>query len=220
MRRLQSLILGWNAVLQAWTFVIRATRQHTNMPPKRALPTPTDEHSPPPTQRPAIEHHLSPVAGHHPDTPADAAVAISTPPRMQDQNADIQPPHETPSGNIGPNGAGPIPAVSPAPQAALAIEPAQSTASNGGARAAYAATQQQRVITCNINAIPTSTCTHLTPHTSPHERSFMTSARWTAAENSPHWNTHCHVLPTTWTSSQNVHAGCGQRRRCWCDRMG
>ncbi len=132
------------------------------MPSKRA---PTVEHSPPPTQRPAIEHHLSPVAGHHPDAPADAAVAISTPPRGQDQNAVIQPPHETPSGINGPNGAGPIPAVSPAPQAALAIEPAQSTASNGGARAAYAVTQQQRVITCNINAIPTSTRTLLSPHT-------------------------------------------------------
>lgn len=125
------------------------------MPPKRVLQPHNDDQSPPPAQRPAIalEHHLSPMPGHHPDIPADAAVAISTPPRRHDQNADLQ----SPSENISPNGAGPIPAVTPAPQAALASEPAQTIVTNGGARAAYTAAQQQRIITCNLAAIPTST---------------------------------------------------------------
>ena len=156
MRRLQSLIAGWHAVLQTKAFDIAATTTAYHHATKARA---ADSHRRPVTptgaQRPAIalEHHLSPMPGHHPDIPADAAVAISTPPRRHDQNADLQ----SPSENISPNGAGPIPAVTPAPQSALATEPAQTIVSNGGARAAYTATQQQRIITCNLAAIPTST---------------------------------------------------------------
>ena len=143
------------------------SQEHSNcMPPKRPLPTNIDEQSPPPTQRSAlaVEHHLSPMAGHHPEIPADAAVAISTPPRRHDLAVDIQPQPVIPSENICPNVAGqrntaPVAnaAATTAPQPSPAMQPASSTATNNGARAAYTVAQQQRVITCNLATIPMST---------------------------------------------------------------
>jgi hypothetical protein len=146
--------------------VVNIRVQPNHMPQKRALPSSNDDYSPPPAQRQklAVEHHLSPIAGRHPETPADAAVAISTPPRRQDETIDNQELHGIASENICPNVAGQNditlhahPAGSPAQQETPATEPGRSTATNGGARAAYAASQQQRIITCNLTTIPAST---------------------------------------------------------------
>jgi hypothetical protein len=132
------------------------------MPPKRPLQS-SNEMSPPPSQRQTVdqEHHLSPMAGHHPEIPADAAMAINSPPRRMDNtNVENQSPPNSQSG------AGQVanstddladrPISSPQ-QDASATDPSRSAMVNGGARAAYAASQQQRIITCNLSSIPTST---------------------------------------------------------------
>jgi len=65
---------------------IRGIRKTTcPTPPKRLLLS-INEMSPPPSQRQTAdqEHHLSPMAGQHPDIPADAAMAITSPPRRLD----------------------------------------------------------------------------------------------------------------------------------------
>jgi hypothetical protein len=132
------------------------------MPPKRPLQSNNDM-SPPPSQRQTVdqEHHLSPMAGHHPEIPADAAMAINSPPRrLENTNGENQSPPNSQSG------AGQVarttdvladrPISSPQ-QNESATDPSRSAIVNGGARAAYAATQQQRVVTCNLSNIPTST---------------------------------------------------------------
>lgn len=135
------------------------------MPPKRQAPT--DDQSPPPAQRPAIpvEHHLSPKAGNQQEIPADAAVATSTPPRVSHNTTDMQPPNANPSANIDPNAAA---QNTSAQQDASAIVPVQVAVTNGGARAAYIATQQLRIITCNLANIPISAshkkCHHKIAH--------------------------------------------------------
>lgn len=133
------------------------------MPPKRPLQS-NNEMSPPPSQRQAAdqEHHLSPMAGHHPDIPANAAMAIISPPRRLDiTNGEEN--HSPPNSQ---SGAGQVarttddlanrPISSPQ-QNPSAIDTGRSAIANGGARAAYAAAQQQRIITCNLSNIPTST---------------------------------------------------------------
>lgn len=125
-------------------------------PEQRPPPTTSDYHSPPPALRPAItlEHHLSPMAGHHPEIPADAAVATSTPPRTLSTTMAMQPPFGIPSENISPNV---VVQIAPAQQEPPATEPAQIAATNGGARAAYANAQQQRIVSCNLTTLPSST---------------------------------------------------------------
>lgn len=133
------------------------------MPPKRQAPTNIDDHSPPPAQRLAIaaEHHLSPRAGHQQEIPEDAPVAISTPPRAPHHAIDMQPPLAITAENTDPNMAAQI---SPAQQGASPMVPATIAATNGGARAAFAAIQQLRVITCNLASIPASACCHNNMH--------------------------------------------------------
>jgi hypothetical protein len=149
------------------------------MPPKRALTNANadtnDYQSPPPGLRNAqgIEHHHSSMPGHHPETPAGAPVAIATPPRsnIRDENLEITGGHspvriqdqtvgaastirlpETGDANGMICTMATTAVVQGSPQAV--IEPV--AAIGGGARAAYQASQQQRIITCNLNSIPIS----------------------------------------------------------------
>jgi hypothetical protein len=165
------------------------------MPPKRPFSNTNaianDYQSPPPSQRHAHanEHHHSPIPGHHQATPADAPVAIATPPRNIRNGDENLPSSDDHSPNhIHARAAGAaipisLPAIAGAndmisaiaataevqasPQAvivpvaaiggsarAAVIEPV--AAIGGGARAAYQASQQQRVVTCNLSSIPLS----------------------------------------------------------------
>ena len=140
-----------------------------SMPPKR--PTPGDNMSPPPSQRSAStnDHHHSPIAGHHPEMPDDAAIAAASPSKHRKENDDPNesnsPDHLHPLPNIS-DGAGqqlqaPIDllTVQPAPaaaQAAVLAPNAGAQGASGGARAAYVASQQQRVTNCNLSLIPPS----------------------------------------------------------------
>jgi hypothetical protein len=143
------------------------------MPPKRPLSNHNDYQSPPPGHRPTLanEHHLSPLPGRLPDTPVDAPVAINTPPRIIDCNSETLTPtigrspehiQETPAVVANPNSrpaaAAEIAMEAGRPEmqnsAAVAIE--SGALGGGGARAAYHASQQQRVVTCNLNSIAPS----------------------------------------------------------------
>ena len=145
------------------------------MPPKRPFSNNNDYHSPPPGHRPTLanEHHLSPIHGHHPETPADAPVAITTPPRSNNRNYEnLSPTIGNSPEHIQERGAVEInfssrPATAAAADVAateitgamqnspeVAMEPGAVGA--GGARAAYHATQQQRIVTCNLNSMSPS----------------------------------------------------------------
>jgi hypothetical protein len=62
------------------------------MPPKRPLSNTNananDYQSPPPGRRNNEQHH-SPMPGHHQETPADAPVAIATPPRAHNNDENL-----------------------------------------------------------------------------------------------------------------------------------
>jgi hypothetical protein len=149
------------------------------MPPKRAFTNANadtnDYQSPPPGLRNAqgIEHHHSPMPGHHPETPAGAPVAIATPPRsnIRDENLAVTGAHTpdriqdrtvgaaiairqpaTGDANGMPSTMATTAAEQSSPQAVM--EPI--VAIGGGARAAYQAAHQQRIITCNLTIIPIS----------------------------------------------------------------
>ena len=144
------------------------------MPPKRTAPA-TDNLSPSPAQRPAPapEHHFSPIRGQRPDVPADAAVALMSPPRNQHQhnaeNADRTADDGNDQQSMPPQSSTPIAESPPVitnsivanggARAAFAASPpviTNSIEANGGARAAFAASQQQRSTTCNLTSIPAS----------------------------------------------------------------
>jgi hypothetical protein len=116
-----------------------------SMPPKRPLTDANSYQSPPPAHRDTQgnEHHHSPIPGHHPETPADAAVSVTTPPRNFVRNADE---------NDETNPMAATRAMQRTPQAEM--QPVAVV--SGGARAAYQASQQQRIITCNLANIPPS----------------------------------------------------------------
>jgi hypothetical protein len=147
------------------------------MPPKRPLSGTNDYQSPPPTQRDTHngnDLHLSPMPGHHQETPADAAMANTTPPRSTVRNEDenlspisARSPHatQTQAGGGIHAIALPAPAATDETNAAAATNAMQSgpqavmqpdAVVNGGARAAYQVSQQQRIITCNLANIPPS----------------------------------------------------------------
>ena len=128
----------------------------------------TDNQSPPPTQRSSLEHHHSPMAGHHPDMPADAAVAIASP-QGRKSNENAMPITNQPCENaaiIVPNGQQPPataehPPAHPTSAAAAETEsqsslPVSPAAGNNGARNAYLASQQNRAVTCNLSLLPPS----------------------------------------------------------------
>ncbi len=145
---------------------------HTTMPPKRPC-TLTGNLSPPPEQRATTdnEHHHSPLAGHHPDLPADAAVATASPQlkrskvnemliltsinstpgispddeTAQNAKATVQPPIATSDHFIN----------QPSSTAETTVLVPNTTA-HGGARAAFIAAQQQRTVTCNLSLLPLS----------------------------------------------------------------
>ena len=144
------------------------------MPPKR--PTPTDNLSPPPTHRTIIdnEHHHSPLPGHHPDLPADAAVANASPQSKRSKENEMPSlPSILSTPNINPDDTTAQNAVTVQPASAIVdlftSQPSSTTAAtavlvpnataNGGARAAFIAAQQQRTITCNLSLLPLSKCT-------------------------------------------------------------
>ena len=130
------------------------------MPPKRPLSDTNSYQSPPPGHRAphGNDHHHSPIPGHHQETPADAAVAITTPPRNNIRNVDanllptsgISLPASAVTGEIHEVAANT--AIQRSPQAEM--QPVAVV--SGGARAAYQAAQQQRTITCNLANIPPS----------------------------------------------------------------
>jgi hypothetical protein len=153
------------------------------MPPKRPLTDTNSYQSPPPAHRaaPGNEHHHSPLPGHHQETPVDAAVAITTPPRNNIRNdaENLSPTNgscpsaSTVTGEM--NGMAtttamqnpsqaemqPVAVVGGGARAAYQASPPQAEIQpvavvGGGARAAYQATQQQRIITCNLSNIPLS----------------------------------------------------------------
>ena len=139
------------------------------MPPKRPLFT--DNLSPPPTQQITAghDHHLSPAAGHQPDMPADAAVASASPQSKKTRENHNPNVAQSPDGAtigavappITPNGQPPPagPELSPSDQSGDSFDssaPDQIVAGQGGAREAFLASQQQRVITCNLTLIPPS----------------------------------------------------------------
>ncbi len=149
----------------------------SSMPPKRPLYESNSYQSPPPGHRNThngIDHHHSPLPGHHQETPADAAVAASTPPRTNDRNDDE---NHTPTNVCSPNqiqdraaGASngislPATAVNDEMNSVTAPTALQSSPGaliqpvamvSGGARAAYQKSQQQGIITCNLSNIPPS----------------------------------------------------------------
>ena len=147
------------------------------MPPKR--PTPTDNLSPPPTHRTVNdnEHHHSPLPGHHPDLPVDAAVANTSPQSKRSKENDMSSlPSIMSTPEINPDDAIAQNAVTTQPELAivdLTSQPSPSTSAtailmpnattNGGARAAFIAAQQQRTITCNLSLLPLSKCTRASP---------------------------------------------------------
>jgi hypothetical protein len=130
--------------------------------------------SPPPAQRPALaqEHHFSPIRGHQPDIPDDAAVALTSPPRIQqnhnaanetdtvrcidDDRASASEPTTIPPED--PDQQSRTPQSSATAVATTVPALASSVVANGGARAAFAASQQQRSATCNLSTIPASKC--------------------------------------------------------------
>ena len=149
----------------------------SSMPPKRPLSDSNSYQSPPPGHRNThngIDHHHSPLPGHHQETPADAAVATSTPPRTNVRNDDenLSPTNVRSPNQIQDRSAGAINGIS-LPATAVIDEmnsvsaPTAMQSSpgalmqpvavvSGGARAAYQASQQQRIITCNLSNIPPS----------------------------------------------------------------
>lgn len=146
------------------------------MPPKRHLHDSNCYQSPPPGHRnteDGNDHHHSPIPGHHQEAPADAAVAISTPPRQQvrKDDATLSPNSERSPELMQARAAGAVHGIS-LPATAVAVEmnsmaaitamqsspqaEMQPAVVSGGARAAYQASQQQRIITCNLSSIPPS----------------------------------------------------------------
>ena len=143
------------------------------MPPKRSLSNHNQCHSPPPGQRQTLanDHHLSPIPGRLPEIPTDAPVAINTPPRIIHRTSENLPPtigltseHIQQRPAVGAN-----PSIQPAVAAEIHTEAERTAMQNspvqemdtgalvgGGARAAYHASQQQRVVTCNLNNIAPS----------------------------------------------------------------
>jgi len=143
------------------------------MPPKRPLSNYNECHSPPPGQRQTLanDHHLSPIPGRLPETPTDAPVAINTPPRIIHRTSENLPPtigltseHLQQRPAIGANHS-----IQPAVAAEIHTEAERTAMQNspvqemdtgalvgGGARAAYHASQQQRVVTCNLSNIAPS----------------------------------------------------------------
>jgi hypothetical protein len=150
------------------------------MPSKR--PTPTDNMSPPPTHRTAIgnEHHHSPLPGHQPELPADAAVANASPQskRSKENEMPLLPSiNSIPS--VSPDDTtAQIPATVQTPSTTvdlLTLQPSSTTAettamvttttAGGGARAAFVAAQQQRNVTCNLSLLPLRKCARsCSPH--------------------------------------------------------
>ena len=143
------------------------------MPPKRPLSNINDCQSPPPGQQQTLanDHHLSPIPGRLPETPTDAPVAINTPPRIIERNSENLPPTmgHSPEHIQQRPAAGANHSIQPAVAAEIHTEaertamqnsPVQEMATGalvgGGARAAYHASQQQRVVTCNLNNIAPS----------------------------------------------------------------
>jgi len=149
------------------------------MPPKRPLTdanaNANDYQSPPPGRRNAQgnEHHHSPMPGHHPETPVGAPVAIATPPRIniRDENLAVTGAH-TPDhiqdqtvgaaltirhpATVDANGMPATMATTAAEQSTPQAVMEPIVAIGGGARAAYQAAHQQRIITCNLTSMPIS----------------------------------------------------------------
>jgi hypothetical protein len=156
------------------------------------------QQSPPPTQRPTIEHHHSPIAGQHPDLPGTPARMLAELHGDQSDEADAAPAN-----------------------ASIEIEPSaqQQTTSNGGARAAFLASQQQRNVSCNLSMLPPSTriiTSHLIfdNHTAIYPNNFLHLTLNRCPPKNPIDRCHhCNVHPTTGTSSANVHVGGRQRWR-------
>ena len=190
------------------------------MPPKRPL---NDNHSSNQQSPAAPDHHLSPAANHHPDMPADAAVASASPhsKRTRENQSpehvplDADAPPSTPNGQLPPAG----PESSPSNQsvdADFTPAPAPVVAGQGGARDTFHAQQQQRIISCNLSLIPPSTArgdVHINNHYNhPLYRS--------SAEDTTFRHRHSALHSATGTTCAHVHVG-GRQRRCGrCDCMG
>ena len=93
------------------------------------------QQSPPPSQRPTFEHHHSPVSGQHPDLPGTPARMLA---QLDGESSD----------EAGAATANATAKLLPSAQ--------QQPESNGGARAAFMAAQQQRNVTCNLSLLPPS----------------------------------------------------------------
>jgi hypothetical protein len=149
----------------------------SSMPPKRPLSDANSYQSPPPGHRNThngIDHHHSPLPGHHQETPSDAAVATSTPPRTNVRNDDenlsptnVRSPNQIQDRSAGANNGISLPATTDNAEMLSVTAPTAMQSSpgalmqpdavvSGGARAAYQASQQQRIITCNLSSIPPS----------------------------------------------------------------
>jgi hypothetical protein len=145
----------------------------TTMPSKR--PTLTDNMSPQPTHRTADgnEHHHSPLPGHQPELPADAAVANASPQSKRSKENEMpMPPTINSTPNISPDDETAEMAASVQPPSApvdlLTLQPSSITAvatamvpttnAGGGARAAFLTAQQQRNVTCNLSLLPLRKC--------------------------------------------------------------
>lgn len=119
-----------------------------------------------------LEHHLSPIAGHHPDMPPDAAVAVASPQskrtleNQHPRNSLLTGHHTNNTALIDGQMTQGVEAdeqqhdsqssTASAEATTQAMTAGQAATSNGGARAAYVASQQQRVTTCNLSLLPPS----------------------------------------------------------------
>ena len=199
---------------------------HARMPTKRSLPA--DHAVPPAPQRsaPDTELHLSPVRGHQPDMPMDAGVASAAPSSPSSSENSMPSPLPSPIRGGHQTGTASISASTeqtpPPPEnlatnheasslQAVVLQP--SIAANGGARAIHQASQQQRVVTCNLSLIPPSECSISTSCSSHHSCRCPTE------------NTHLghylgDVYTTIWTARPHVHAGGRQHWSGWRDRVG
>jgi hypothetical protein len=197
-----------------------------SMPPKR--PTPGDNMSPPPSQRSTNtnDHHHSPIAGHHPDMPVDAAIAAASPSKHRKENENPNEPtthdrHHQPF--IVSDGAdqqlpAPIDLLTDQPafaatQASVLPPNAGAQGASGGARAAYVAAQQQRITTCNLSLIPPSKVT-------PHRSAIAHNINRCPPKDQADRNHHRDVLTANRATCPHVHAGGRQRWRGRCGSMG
>jgi hypothetical protein len=187
------------------------------MPPKRT--TLPENLSPPPSQGSitSMDHHHSPAAGYLPEMPVDAAIASASPQSKRFKENDMPPIPSSP--NQSPETPGeqqePTDLLTSPTTAAVVRAPvlSPSLSTNGGARAAYIAAQQHRVVTCNLSLIPPSksAATQLYGLTRQYRR---------PTKNPLDWHHHRYVHPTIRTSGPHVHVGGGQGWRRRSDCMG